>query len=431
MAALLPAGLRRTLALAGDAARECGTPAYLVGGTVRDLLLGRANLDLDLVVEGDAALLAQALGEVLAATVTPHPEFGTATLCLPWQSWDAVSVAKARRAPHVDGLHVDLATARTEHYPRPGALPIVAPGADLVADLRRRDFSTNAMAVALTAGDAGRLIDPYGGLDDLAAGRLAVLHAASFEDDPTRLLRGARLAGRGWLRFAPETERLVREAVTHGWLALISGERRRHELELVLAEEQPALALALMRVYGLTEQVHPALHWDAWLAERLRRSTEWVAALPRVAVRLALFAYRWPRGVIESFVALTRPDGATQALLEALPSWHDRRPALVAASTGSAVAAALDALPLPTLAAARLAEDEEIVLRHLDWYATVLRGRRPRLGGEALRALGLPPGPHYRPILADLRQAVLDERLPDEAAEWEYLRQRVARETST
>jgi tRNA nucleotidyltransferase (CCA-adding enzyme) len=337
-----------------------------------------------------------------------------------------VGDATARLDGGEGGLHVDLATARTEHYPHAGALPVVSPGADLAADLRRRDFAINAMAVGLTAGDRGRLVDPYGGLDDLAAGRLAVLHAASFEDDPTRLLRGVRLAGRYWLRFAAETEVLVRAAVSTNRLALVSGERRRHELELLLAEERPTVALALARAYGMLEQVHPALHWDTWLAERFGRRVAWVTALPRGGVRLALLAYRWPSGTIESLVALLRPDGPTRVALEALPRWRERQAMLRHAATSSAVTVALDGLPLATLAAARLAEDEPAIVEHLDRYVTDLRWRRPRLGGEALRELGLPPGPRYRPILAALRQAVLDDQLPDEAAEWAFLRRLVS-----
>jgi tRNA nucleotidyltransferase (CCA-adding enzyme) len=428
LAALLPAGARRLLALAGAAAQRTHTHPYLVGGTVRDLLLGLSSGDLDLVVEGDAGALALALGEALGAPVTLHADFGTASLALPWRTWDEVGDPAARLAPGASGLHLDLAATRTETYPYPGALPEVTTGCDLAADLRRRDFTTNAMAITLLAGEAGRLIDPYGGEVDLAAGRLEVLHPASFDDDPTRLVRGVRLAGRLGLRFAPATEALVREAVRHGRLGLVSSDRRRHELELLLDQPQPALAwaLALARAHGLLAQIHPALHWDAWLAKRLRRSVDWADRLPRARLRLALCAYRWPLATIEGFVALLRPDSALQAVLEALPVWRaERLPRLRQAERGAAVAAALDGLPELALAAARLAEDDAGVTRKLDWYVRELRARRPRLGGDALRRLGLPPGPRYRPILRALREAVLDGQLPDEAAEWAFLRRLV------
>jgi tRNA nucleotidyltransferase (CCA-adding enzyme) len=426
MAALLPAGARRLLALVGEAARRTEARPFLVGGTVRDLLLGLASEDLDLVVEGDAGALALDLGAALGAPVTLHAEFGTASLALPWADWRAVGDAAARLPAGADGLHLDLASTRTETYLHPGALPDVTTGCDLADDLRRRDFASNAMAVTLLAGEAGRLIDPHGGEADLNAGRLEVLHPASFVDDPTRLLRGARLAGRYGLRFAPATEALAREAVAHGRLGSISGDRRRHELELLLAEARPALGLAMARAHGLLEQIHPALRWDAWLAERLGRSVGWAAG-PAARVRLALLAYRWPIETVEGFVALLRPDGAAQTALEALPRWRDERlPLLQRAAGASAVVEALDGLPDLTLAAARLAEDDADLTRKLDWYATELRHVKPRLDGNALRRLGLPPGPRYRPILKALRRAALDGQLPDEAAEWAFLERMIA-----
>jgi tRNA nucleotidyltransferase (CCA-adding enzyme) len=433
-AALLPIGARRLLALAGAGARHTGARPYLVGGTVRDLLLGLVSEDLDLVVEGDAGALAGYLGEALGAPVTLRADFGTASLALPWRAWAEVGEAAARLPADVSGLRLDLAATRAETYPHNGALPVVTPGVDLLTDLRRRDFSANAMAMALLPDEAGRLIDPFGGETDLAAGRLEVLHPASFDDDPTRLLRGVRLAGRLGGRFAPETETLVRDAVAHGRLGLVSGDRRRHELELILAERRPALALALAlaRAHGLLEQVHPALRWDEWLAERLGRSVPWTTGLPPARLRLALLAYRWPLATIESFVALLNPDGEMQAALEALPRWRDERlPRLWRAERGSAVDEALDRLPPLTLAAARLAEDDPDVTRKLDWRAVELRHRQPRLDGDALRRLGLPPGPAYRPILAALRRAALDGELPDEAAEWALLRRLAAEQPGT
>ncbi len=154
------------------AVREAGgDPVYLVGGAVRDLLLGRGRADIDLVVEGDAAALAERLG----AEVTAHERFGTAKVKL-------------------NGHEVDIAGARSESYPQPGALPVVERGADLAADLRRRDFTINAMAIPLRG--EPRLIDPHGGEADLAMRQLRVLHDGSFVDDPTRALRAARYAAR-------------------------------------------------------------------------------------------------------------------------------------------------------------------------------------------------------------------------------------------
>ncbi len=211
--------LDRLQALPGVAAVAGEPGVHAVGGAVRDLLLGREPHEVDLVVEGDAVALARRLG----GAVTAHPRFGTATVRL--------------------GEDVfDLTSARRERYPRPGALPEVELGATIDDDLRRRDFSVNALAVSLADGS---LTAVPGALDDLQAGRLRVLHGGSFPDDPTRLLRLARYAGR--LGFAPEgrTARLAAEAVRGGAVGTITPERMGAELRRLLREPQPAALLAL------------------------------------------------------------------------------------------------------------------------------------------------------------------------------------------
>ena len=201
-----------------------GDPVYLVGGAVRDLLLDRGRADIDLVVEGNAAALAERLG----AEVTSHERFGTAKVKL-------------------DGHEVDIAGARSEHYPRPGALPVVEPEADLAADLRRRDFTINAMAIPLR-GEA-RLIDPHGGEADLARGQLRVLHDLSFIDDPSRALRAARYASRFGFELEKRTAELIRETD----LSTVSADRREAELLRLAAEENAPDGFALLAAWGLLE----------------------------------------------------------------------------------------------------------------------------------------------------------------------------------
>lgn len=203
------------------AARE---PVYLVGGAVRDLLLGYGRSDIDLVVEGDAATLAERLG----ADAVSHERFATAKV-------------------ELDGHEVDIAAARTESYPHPGALPVVEPAASVEADLARRDFTINAMAIPLLG--EPRLIDPHGGRDDLAAGLLRVLHPRSFMDDPTRAIRAARYAARFGLALEPETERLLREAD----LEAVSVDRREAELLRLAGERTAPDAYRLLAEWGLIE----------------------------------------------------------------------------------------------------------------------------------------------------------------------------------
>jgi tRNA nucleotidyltransferase (CCA-adding enzyme) len=282
-----------------------GDPVYLVGGAVRDLLLGRERADIDLVVEGDAAALAGRLG----ADAISHRRFGTAKVKL-------------------DGHEVDIASARSESYPRPGALPVVTPDAELTADLRRRDFTINAMAIPLLG--EPRLIDPHGGQADLAAGQLRLLHDDSFVDDPTRAIRAARYACRFDFSLEQRTAELLRDAD----LETVSADRRRAEMLRLAAEAEAARGFALLAEWGLV-QLRPGgvelvaaaatqLEDDVWQALAPRDRTLVGAALgpPRGEQVLA----EWRPGRPSEAVALaTSRDGTELVLARALGAeWLDR-----------------------------------------------------------------------------------------------------------
>jgi tRNA nucleotidyltransferase (CCA-adding enzyme) len=217
------------LAVVAGAAGE--RPVYLVGGAVRDLLLGRARGDIDLVVVGDPAGLAADLG---AETLAEHERFGTVKVAL-------------------DGHEIDLATARTETYAHPGALPTVAPADSIEADLARRDFTINAIAVPLA--DPSALVDPHDGRDDLGAGLLRVLHPASFEDDPTRAIRAARYAARFEFELEAQTKELLRATD----LGKVSDERREAELLRLGGEATAAAGFEALAGWGLLQ---PGRRWE-------------------------------------------------------------------------------------------------------------------------------------------------------------------------
>ena len=244
-----------------DAVREVAVePVYLVGGAVRDMLLGRGRADVDLVVEGDAAALAERLG----ADAVSHERFATAKVRL-------------------DDHEVDIATARAESYPHPGALPEVEPAADLEVDLARRDFTINAMAIPLR--NEPCLIDPYGGEDDLLAGRLRVLHPRSFEDDPTRAIRAARYVARFGFDLEPQTETALRRAD----LGTVSADRREAELLRLAAEEEAPRGFSLLAEWGLVEPREGGVELATRVAELLE-TAPWrdVAARDRALLRAAL-----------------------------------------------------------------------------------------------------------------------------------------------
>jgi tRNA nucleotidyltransferase (CCA-adding enzyme) len=253
----LPETLNTTpgLEVLREAAAE--SAVYLVGGAVRDLLLGQPRTDIDVAVEGDVRPIADALG----GEVVEHERFATATVA-------------------VDGLLVDLAMARAETYERPGALPTVTP-ATITDDLARRDFTINAMAVPLTGEPS--LIDPHGGVDDLRAGVLRVLHERSFVDDPTRALRAARYAARFDLELEPGTAKLLRSAA----LGTVSGDRIEAELRRIATEDGAPRALELIREWGLLELSGDAVELAGQVRE-LSGSPPWSGfADPNVAILAA------------------------------------------------------------------------------------------------------------------------------------------------
>jgi len=306
-------------------------PVYLVGGAVRDLLLGRGRADIDVVVEGDAAALASGLG----AEVVSHDRFATAKVSL-------------------DGHEIDIAAARTESYPHPGSLPVVEPAAQIEADLARRDFTINAMAIPLGA-ETG-LIDPHGGQADLAAGLLRVLHPGSFVDDPTRALRAARYAARFGFELEPETEALLREAD----LESVSTDRREAELLRLAREGEAPRAFALLAEWGLVDLREGGVQLVADVAAMLE-SSPW-----------GEFARR-DRTL---FAAALGPSGGEEELAKARPE----RPS-------EAVALAVGHDPVELVLARALGAE------WLDRYLGEWRKISLEIDGEALIAAGIPQGP--------------------------------------
>ena len=255
----LPAGLARRLAAARRLARQQNIPLYLVGGAVRDLYLRRPIGDVDLVVEGDAVAFAQELARDFGAKLALHGRFGTAVVTLP------------------AGGHLDLAGARTEEYDRPGALPSVQP-APISEDLRRRDFTVNAMA--LEVGKAGKpaLLDPFGGRADLRRKVVRMLHPRSPFDDFTRSLRAVRYANRLGFAIERQTRAWIRSAAASGAADAISGDRLRRELLLVFSEKNRAAAVREMASLGISRTIHPRLRFDAAVGRRLRAAERLAAA---------------------------------------------------------------------------------------------------------------------------------------------------------
>lgn len=403
--AALPPALRTRLAevRAYLHKRATGLRVYLAGGPVRDLLLGRHVTDIDLVVvpgradePAPAPSLARALARAQGGTVTVHGAFGTAT----WHD--------------PTGAAHDFATARTETYAFPGALPTVTPAADIETDLRRRDFTINAMALRLDGDEYGLLVDPHGGQADLMAGRVRVLHAASLLDDPTRIFRALRYEQRLNFHLAAETEALIPTALPV--LAGLSGERVRHELELVFREAEPAGALARLEACGALRTAHAALRWgEAEVAASGIIPTlplpEWQWAGPLDVDSLYLALLLRGAAAAEAGAALARL-AVTRAVETAVTG------ALALRLTGerpSEVVAQLDRLSLEGVAAAYVLWPA--YRERIDAYLARWRHIRAALTGDDLLGLGLAPGPDFKQILGRLRAARLDGEVADDEAE--------------
>lgn len=396
---------------AGRVAAQQNAALYIVGGSVRDMLLGRPQDDLDLVVEGDAITLAQTLAVDLGGEVRSHTRFGTATLLL----------------PHSPIPPIDFVMARTELYEHPSALPLVE-AASLRHDLHRRDFTINTLAICLNPERYGRLYDFYGGRRDIERRLIRVLHNLSFIDDPTRILRAARLAARLECSVEPRTHALILDSVEQDVLGRTTPQRVVNELRLTLREALPERALELLEAWGVLQQFHPHIHWNDTLAKRFaaaRQARFSDAPLADLYLGLVL----WPLDAAGRAELLTRyqPAAAQAVLLRDLSRVQERLPELAQpALPNSRIDQLLSGIDPVALRTAQLSTAPPIPERIVH-YLTTLCSIRTKLNGHDLHRLGLRPGPRFREILADLRAARLDGRIQTRDDEEAWVRTQASR----
>ena len=396
----LPPPLRRLLGTAEATATARNVTIWAVGGATRDLALGEPINDLDLTIDGDVGRfahdLATRLPEVVVGAVSA---FGTAgvTLTTP------------------DGsTRLDLARLRSETYTRAGALPTVRWTRDIERDLARRDFTVNAIALGLTGEHRGRVVDPFGGLADARARRLRVLYPRSFEDDATRLWRGARVAAARHLRPDAETARLM----AHGtrWASTVSGDRWFGELDLTARRGHTAGAVRLLDRWGVLRAIHPAWAVEPGTLRALARHPE---PMPSPRFAALLFA----------------PFGEHPAILGRLTASGEVREVV----RDAARLLALPQSPSPDdlTRVERTSEEARIAARWLAPYGTAnwraldrWTRTQPVLTAEEVIALGVTRGPHVGRILRELRRARYERTLTSKSAEREAVRRFIAREGS-
>jgi tRNA nucleotidyltransferase (CCA-adding enzyme) len=419
---LIPAQ-RSLLAIAVDQASRQGWQLYLVGGGVRDLLLGDGTKplrlkDLDLVVaagdRGAGMVLAEALKERYPeAQLTLHQKFQTAAMV-----WSSGELA---------GLAIDLATARTEFYLYPGANPVVT-GSDIDRDLFRRDFTVNAMALCLTEGEPGALIDRFGGRQDLAAKQLRVLHPGSFLEDPTRIYRGARFAVRLGFEFEPELVVGLRSALESGFYERVRNHglpvpalqgRLRSELKYLFEGENWRRGLACLDELGALGCIHPHLTLSLSTQQNLRRLLPWIQQFgpkpPTWQLQIET--------LLMGLAAIDRPEAAhnlqmppnSLARLETVAA-IDRLSELDSPSQWCRVLLGFDR-PSLVLAGVCLPKRRRVIRAYLTRWSLA----KPWLDGAQLQALGYPVGKGLKAILADLREKTIDGVLGDRAETLTYL----------
>ncbi|MFQ5839399.1 MAG: CCA tRNA nucleotidyltransferase [Candidatus Methylomirabilales bacterium] len=420
----LPPSLASLVRRVGEVAEAVGVQVYAVGGFVRDLCLGYPSTDLDLVVEGAGIAFARHLAKALGATCTVHARFRTATL------------APGPRAPG----RLDVATARREWYPSPAALPRVEPGT-LVEDLFRRDFTVNAMAIAVGREGLGALEDPYGGLSDLKAGLLRVLHPRSYCDDPTRILRGARFASRFRFRLSRTDRRLIRAAVAAGALDALSPDRLRGEMFRLLSEPRAGVALRLLQDLGCLEALVHGWELPPGLFRTFRSLQAAIARYrgyrgdetingDRLHLMLLLEGQRSeikrailgrlgiPAGIQER---LARDEQGAAGVGRALAKGKVRQ---------SRVRDLLDRIS-PEARIWLWARGKGRISRLVCAYVRSLSQIEPVVSARDLMGLGVPAGPAIGRLLGELKRAKVDGRLRSQADEWTWVRERLRRHPLT
>jgi tRNA nucleotidyltransferase (CCA-adding enzyme) len=411
---LLPRKRLSLLRALGNLADECGVFLYLVGGVVRDLLLKRENWDLDLTVEGDGIAFARLIAERYRTGLVVFERFATARLAFR------------------DGLKVDIATTRQESYAQPADLPAVQP-ASIEDDLSRRDFTINAMAVQLNPRQFGRVLDPYGGQHDLRARTIRVLHAGSFQDDPTRIFRAIRFEQRFNFRLERMTLRLLEKSASTNLIQQLSGPRLQNEILLLFAEHDPVHAIARLEQLKLLRFLHRRLRYT-------KKAEQVITALPKA---LAWWARRFPGCIIDRPIVylmglLSESSPAVVAgVIRRLALSRDQ--AKKVSGRGHRVEHALKRLfgtgtARPSQVYRLLADfpDEALVLllarqqcsehrltrlkRHL--VASVKsKSVKTALTGRDLQTMGLQPGPQYATILRKLLHARIDGKITTESEE--------------
>ncbi|HCD39285.1 MAG TPA: hypothetical protein DEQ77_11350 [Candidatus Omnitrophica bacterium] len=409
-----PQEVLERLRFIGNLAKELGYPAYVVGGFVRDLLLGVEDYDLDIVVEGDGILFARELSKKMGVDFVTHKRFGTASLIT-----------------H-DKVKIDIASARKEFYECPGSLPKVSPGT-IHDDVARRDFTINAMAVDISENSFGKLVDYFGGRQDLQKKVIKVLHAASFIDDPTRMLRAIRFEQRFGFSMEKQTRGLFREAASRAMLEKVHKHRLRDELILILKEHTVVGCLRrINQLYGF-EFIHP----------QLKVSSKSYPLFKKIRELYECFIKEFPhRHKVEPWVLYLiillkdlEPHTLQRVLSEFAFRKHETNAAVLfkkesqrilarlkKAKSASEIYRVLGVVPDEVILLVYLKARQQKIRNKITDFLFFHKGIQIHLNGEELKALGMAPGPRFKEILRELFYAKLDGKFRTKEEEINYVK---------
>ena len=406
-----PPGIFNLLKLSGKVACDLGFSAYLVGGSVRDLLRGESNFDIDIVIEGDGIAFAQALGKKLDVKVKNHNRFGTAVVI-------------------TDFLKFDVATARTEYYESPAALPRVEISS-IKKDLYRRDFTINTLAIKLDPGDFGKLIDFFGGQKDIKEKTIRILHNLSFIEDPTRAFRAIRFSERFGFKISKHTLNLIKSAVRINLFDKLSGARMYDELNLLFTETEPVKAIKRLAELDLLKFIHHGLAVTKTLEETFEAIQETYAWFKLLFLEeelnkshlflMALLDELSPQERSEALQRLFVPPAARKEILDAIEQSEKALTRLQKASHKE-IYHTLFPLNLPSILFTMARAGDEEQKKAVSLYLTELRKIRPELTGKDLKKMGYTPGPLFKKILASLLEVRLEGKVKSREEEIDFVK---------
>ncbi len=405
------------LKLAGQLAQQRGEKAYAVGGFVRDLILKRPVMDIDITVEGDGLAFAAVLAQKTGSRIEAFTRFGTSIVIIP-------GIGK-----------VDVATARTETYGKPGALPVVEKSG-IAQDLFRRDFTINAMALSLSPQSFLELVDPFHGVEDLRKGRIRALHRLSFVDDPTRVFRAVRFEQRFQKKIEPQTQKWLLNSIRRKSMNTVSGERLRNELHLIFKEPHPERAVKRLAQLGVLTFVHPSLN----LSESVKKN------LPQI---LKVFSFFKNNKIVLDekmvwFQTLLSKSSPTQtdALCKRLMLSRSEQKVVVQSIqasgplfkkmanskiTISQMHQLLSPLAIEVQCFLMASASSPLRLKMKNYFLKIKK-LKPWLQGRDLKAFGIAPGLRYTPILLEALNGQLDGRFKNRSGILQWLRKTFAAE---